>query len=92
MGKSYARSTHASSNHSSLKFDASRHCIVNLISTLPNGQLIDMINNNDLYGDTVMTRNQVVKAVPLPGVQFLSGKLTLILLKCLTNNIDYFTQ
>ena len=56
-----------------LKFDASRHCIVNLISTLTNEQLIDVINRSGVAGHESITKDRVVKAVPLPGVQFLSG-------------------
>ena len=51
---------------------------VNLISTLTNSQLIQLIN--DLSSDDIprtasrgMELTQIVKAVPLPGVQFLSG-------------------
>ena len=60
---------------SSLKFDASRHCIVNLVSTLTNAYLINMVNRNNISGEQRITRDQVVKAVPLPGVQFLSGNI-----------------
>jgi len=56
-----------------LKFDARRHCIVNLISTLTNAVLLDMINNKGLAGNESISNDQVIKAVPLPGVQFLSG-------------------
>ena len=48
--------------------------VVNLISTLTNSHLIDTINKNIMPGDKLMTQDQVIKAVPLPGVQFLSGK------------------
>ena len=61
-----------------LQFDQSRHCIVNLISTLTNSELVHLIN--DLFSDYTTTSpgrdmelTQIVKAVPLPGVQFLSG-------------------
>ena len=56
-----------------LIFDARRHCIVNLISTLSNSQLIHTINDNNSSTSKNIGQNQVVKAVPLPGVQFLSG-------------------
>ena len=61
-----------------LQFDPNRHCIVNLISTLTNRQLVDLINyTNSEYTVTPSGKNteliQIVKAVPLPGVQFLSG-------------------
>ena len=56
-----------------LKFDTTRHCIVNLISTLTNAHLIDMINRSVVTGHESITKDQMVKAVPLPGVQFLSG-------------------
>ena len=63
-----------SNKHQGLIFDANRHCIVNLISTLSNSQLIDMINQN-LSSDRTpkIGKNQIIKAVPLPGVQFNSG-------------------
>ena len=62
----------------SLQFDQNRHCIVNVISTLTNSQLIQLIN--DFSSDDIptpasrgMKLTQIIKAVPLPGVQFLSG-------------------
>ena len=67
--------------HCNLIFDTKRHCIVNLVSTLTNSRLIDMINCNQTADEKaclnkIIRRNQIVKAVPLPGVQFLSGMLT----------------
>ena len=55
-----------------LYFDASKHCIVNLVSTLTNYQLLNLINKS---GDTSLATEQIVKAVPLPGVQHLSGNI-----------------
>lgn len=79
-------------NDYNIKFDIKRHCIVNLVSTLTNAQLIDMINCNQPADATVcpnkiMGRNQVVKAVPLPGVQFLSGTTALTPPKLLEGKI-----
>ena len=69
-----------------LIFDTKRHCIVNLVSTLTNSQLMDMINDNHSADapvslSKIIGNSQVVKAVPLPGVQFLSGLLTVKLIQ-----------
>ena len=60
--------------HSGLIFDANRHCIVNLISTVSNSQMIGMINQNlSSKKAPRIEKSQIIKAVPLPGVQFHSG-------------------
>ena len=61
-------------NFRRLKFDASRHFVVNLISTITNEQLINMINSSGESGHESITKDQMVKTIPLPGVKFLSGK------------------
>ena len=63
-----------------ISFNARRHCIVNLISTLTNPQLIDIINKKQSSCANLLGTHQIVKAVPLPGVQFLSG-LRILLIK-----------
>ena len=69
--------------YNTLLFNARRHCIVNLISTLTNPQLIDMINKKQSSCANLLGTHQIVKAVPLPGVQFLSG-LRILLIKKIT--------
>ena len=63
-----------SNKHQGLIFDANRHCIVNLLSTVSNSQMIDIINRNlSIERTPKIGKNQIIKAVPLPGVQFHSG-------------------